>query len=133
MTARVLLARLLLSTSLALLASSADAQITPPTGPVLFCGVQADPAPTSRTVSVDGGPAVSLTVDATVSPRCAPGTTHSFTLPAAQFIIGSHTVTVTSTNEFGSTVGNTYAVVVGLAPGAFTITAALPPLPGGGN
>lgn len=116
---------------LALIPTFANAQITPPTGPVLFCGVQAEPVPTSSTVSVDNGPAVPLTMDATLSTRCAPGSTHSFSLPAAQFPIGSHTVLVTSVNGFGSTMGNLYTVVVGIAPGAFTITAVLPPLPGG--
>lgn len=101
-------------------------QIPPPTDPVPFCGTQASPAADSYTVSVDGGAAQPLTMDATPNAGCAAGET-SFTLPASFFTVGSHTVAVTARNTFGSTPGPAYTVTVGIAPGAFTITRVIPP------
>lgn len=109
------------------LPASSAAQIQPPTGPVVFCGTQATPNPDTYTVSVDGGAAAPLTMDATLNAACPAGSTHSFQLPAASFPIGSHVVRVTATNAFGATAGNAFAVVVGIAPGQFTITALVPP------
>lgn len=102
-------------------------QIPQPTGPVTFCGTQALPTADTYTVSVDGGAAQALTMSASVDARCPGGTSHSFTLPATLFPIGNHSVQVTAINQFGSTAGPTYSVTVGIAPGAFTITAVLPP------
>lgn len=99
--------------------------IQPPTGPVVFCGTQALPAATSYTLSFDSGADEALTMDASVDAACPAGTSHSFKLPAARFTVGTHSVTVTATNQFGSTVGPAYSVVVGIAPGAFTITAVI--------
>lgn len=118
---------LTLSLLLATLASSADAQIPVPSGPVTFCGTQAAPAADSYTVAVDGGAEAPLTMSATVDSRCPAGTSHSFTLPAAAFAVGQHTVRVRGTNAYGSTDGPVYTVTVGIAPGAFTVTAVLPP------
>lgn len=102
-------------------------QIPQPTGPVTFCGVQAAPAADSYTVAVDGGTPVPLTMDATLNAACPAGSTHSFQVAASSFPIGNHTLVVRGTNPFGTTVGPTYAVVVGIAPGTFTITAIVPP------
>lgn len=123
----LVLTLLLLSAALALPVSSADAQILPPAGPVTFCGTQATPTADSYTVSVDGGAATPLSMSATIDSRCPAGTTHSFTLPAAAFPIGQHTVAVTASNAFGATAGPVYTVTVGIAPGAFTVVAVLPP------
>lgn len=117
----------LLVIALALSASAAEAQIPVPSGPVTFCGAQAAPAADSYTVSVDGGAAAPLTMSATPDSRCPAGTSHSFTLPAASFPVGTHTVTVRAVNAFGTTAGPAYTVTVGIAPGAFTVTAVIPP------
>lgn len=103
-----------------------QAQIQPPSGPVTFCAVQTPPTADSYTVSVDGGAALPTTFAAPVA-ACPAGSTHSFTLAASLFPIGSHTIVVTATNAFGSTTGPQYAVVVGIAPGQVTITAVIPP------
>lgn len=116
---------LLLSLVLWLPASS-EAQIQPPSGPVTFCGVQAAPVADTYTVTVDSGAPQAITMAAPVA-ACPAGATHSFTLPAALFPIGSHTLVVHGTNAFGSTTGQSYAVVVGIAPGQFTIIATIPP------
>ena len=111
----------------ALVASRAEAQQIPvPTGPVTFCGVQAQPAADSYLVTVDTAPAQPLTMDTPPNPACAAGET-SFRLPANLFTLGQHTVTVTSRNAFGSTVGPVFRVTVGIAPGQFTITSVIPP------
>jgi hypothetical protein len=118
---------LLLLAALALPASSASAQIPVPSGPVTFCGTQAAPSPDTYTVQVDGGVAQPLTMAASLDARCPAGSTHSFTLPASLFTVGSHTVRVRATNAYGSTDGPTYTVTVGIAPGQFTVTSVLPP------
>lgn len=116
---------------MAMVAATAFAQqIPPPAGPVSFCGVQALPAADSYTVAVDGGAPVALTMDAQINLDCPAGTTHSFQLAASSFPIGNHTVVVTAVNAFGATTGPAYAVQVGIAPGAFTVTAVIPPPPG---
>lgn len=117
---------LVLSLLLSLPASS-EAQIQPPSGPVTFCGTQAAPAANTYTVVVDGGAPQTLTMTAPPVAACPAGATHSFTLPAALFTVGTHRVTVVSTNSFGSTTGPEYSVVVGIRPGAFTVTAVIPP------
>lgn len=118
---------LLVVFSLVLAASvSVQAQIQPPTGPVTFCGTQAAPAADSYTVTVDGGTPQSLTTTAPVA-ACPAGSTHSFTLPAALFSVGTHQVVVRATNTFGATTGPAYQVIVGIAPGRFTVTAVIPP------
>lgn len=101
-------------------------QIPPPTGPVVFCGVQAAPEADSYSVRVDGGEAQSIAFVAAL-PECPSGSTHSFALDASMFPIGSHTVQVIAANAFGATEGPQYAVVVGIAPGQFAITAVIPP------
>lgn len=106
---------------------AAAQQIPPPTGPVTFCGVQAPPAADSYTVAVDGGAPVALTMDATLNPACPAGSTHSFQVAAASFPIGTHQVVVRAINAFGTTQGPAYTVTVGIAPGAFTIHAVIPP------
>lgn len=102
-------------------------QIPPPSGPVTFCGTQATPVAESYTIAIDGAAAVPLTMDATVNAACPAGTTHSFQVPASAFPIGAHTLVVAAVNAFGATAGPSFAVTVGIAPGAFTITALIPP------
>lgn len=121
--------RLMITTvmGLALASVAAAQQIPVPTGPVTFCGVQAAPVADSYTVTIDGGAPVALTMDVTLNAACPAGSTHSFQVAAVSFAIGNHTLVVRGTNAFGSTVGPTYAVVVGIAPGQFTITALIPP------
>lgn len=119
---------LMMVVGLLALASVVEAQQIPqPTGPVTFCGVQAAPAADSYTVAVDGGTPVPLTMDAVLNPACPAGSTHSFQVAASSFPIGNHTLVVRATNAFGTTVGPTYAVTVGIAPGQFTISAVIPP------
>lgn len=108
------------------LPASSEAQIQPPSGPVTFCGIQAAPVADTYTVTVDGAAPQAVTMAAPVA-ACPSGATHSFTLPAALFPIGSHTLVVRGTNAFGSTDGQSYAVVVGIAPGQFAVTATIPP------
>ncbi len=123
----LVLTLLLLSAALALPASSASAQIAPPAGPVTFCGEQATPAADSYTVVVDGGAPQPVTMSVPPAAACPASTTHSFALPAALFTVGTHRVTVIGANGFGSTTGPEYVVVVGIRPGAFTITSVVPP------
>jgi hypothetical protein len=119
-----------------LLASTAAAQtqIPPPAQPLAFCGTQATPAPTSYQLVFDGGTAESVTV---VTPSdtgpvvtfCnanAPGWTHAFTVPANRFAPRptQYAVLLRANNEFGSTPGPAWGVLVGIAPGQFSITAA---------
>lgn len=117
---------LMIVAMIALATAAAAQQIPPPSGPVLFCGVQALPAGDTYTVRVDGGEPQPVTLTAPDA-RCPAGATHAFTLPASLFPIGDHSVQVIAANAFGATAGPVYAVVVGIAPGAFTITAVLPP------
>ena len=115
-----------------LLLGSATARaqaIPPPTNPLVFCGIQALPAPTSYTLIIDGGAPAPLVMDATKSPVCPAASTHSFVVPAAVFTLGLRTFVVTAINAVGPTVGPPYPITVGLAPGAFTITNVV--LPGG--
>ena len=106
---------------------SSEAQIQPPSGPVTFCVTQAPPQPDSYQVSVDAGAYAPVSMAATMDARCPASATHSFTLEAAPFTIGSHTVRLQAVNQFGSTEGPVYTVVVGIAPGQPTIVAVIPP------
>ena len=121
--------------------SSAEEQIPPPTGPVTFCGTQATPTADSyryQVGTVTSAPGASplvvtwdnaeadLTLVAPVA-ACPAGQTHSFALPASLFPIGRRAVRIMSVNAIGSTPGPAYLVVVGIAPGQFTITAVIPP------
>lgn len=121
------LIRCIIVLGLLMSAPPAFPQIPPPSGPVTFCGTQALPVATSYTVAVDAATPAPLTMAATVSPSCPAGSTHSFTQPAALFPIGSHSVVVRAINAFGETVGPSFAVTVGIAPGVFTITALIAP------
>lgn len=124
MTAKMLTIALLL-----FLPVSAVAQIPQPSGPVVFCGVQAAPVAESYQLVFNGGTPEALVMDATIDPGCPVGSTHSFRLPAARFTVGKHEIRVTATNSFGATDGPAYSVVVGIRPGQFTITALI----GGGG
>ena len=101
--------------------------IPPPTGPVVFCGTQAQPDAVSYQLVFDGGAPEPLAMDAAKNAACAASDTHSFQVPAARFTVGNHTAVVRATNTFGTTVGPTYTITVGIAPGQFTITAVVPP------
>lgn len=115
--------RVLMTVIVMLMASAAGAQqIPPPSGPVLFCGVQNGQAPDVYRVSVDGMAPEPLTMDAAVHPECEATATHSFQLTGTRFPLGNHIVVVYAVNEFGATPGNEYQVQVGIAPGQFTIT-----------
>lgn len=121
------LIRCIIVLGLLMSAPPAFAQIPPPSGPVTFCGTQALPVATSYTVAVDAATPAPLTMAATVASACPVGATHSFTLAASLFPLGSHTVVVRSINAFGATVGPAFTVTVGIAPGQFTITALIAP------
>jgi hypothetical protein len=141
MIVKTLLATLLL---LVCLASSAVAQtqIPPPAQPIAFCGTQASPAPTSHQLVFDGGAAEAVTIvtpsgSGAVVTFCnanAPGWTHGFSIPANRFAprAQTYTVSLTALNDFGQTAGVAWDVLVGIAPGQFTITGA-GQLPGGGE
>lgn len=101
--------------------------IPAPANPVVFCGVQANPAADSYQLSFDGGAMEPLTMDATKHTSCPASSTHSFSLPAARFTVGGHSVRVRGVNQFGSTDGPTYNVTVGIAPGQFTINTVITP------
>lgn len=118
---------LMIVAMVALAMPAAAQQIPQPSGPVTFCGTQGTPSADAYTVVVDGGEPTALVMGETVDARCPAGTSHSFTLPAALFPIGTHVVQVTATNAYGSTAGPSYSVTVGIAPGPFTIQAVLPP------
>lgn len=97
-------------------------QIPPPSNPVVFCGQQANPAADSYQLVFNGGTAEPLTMDAIKHAECPAAATHSFSLPASRFTVGTHTVMIKAVNAFGSTDGPAYTVTVGIAPGQFTIT-----------
>lgn len=101
----------------------AQSQFPPPAGPVTICGTQAAPAATSYQLVFDGGApeAVTLTSPAAAACSAVSGATHSFTLPASRFTVGTHTIRVVATNAFGTTTGPAYTVTVGVAPGPFTV------------
>lgn len=116
--------RKLLSALLVLLVPTfVEAQaIAPPTGPVLFCGTQNQPVATSYELVFNGGTPEPLNMDTAVHSQCPAGRTHSFQLPASRFPIGEHKLIIRANNQFGSTSSTTaYTVVVGIAPGEFTI------------
>jgi hypothetical protein len=98
-------------------------QIPAPSGPVIFCGTQATPNADSYQLVFNGGTPEAFTMDATTDAACPAGSTNSFRLPAARFTVGKHSVKVIASNAFGATDGPEYAVVVGIRPGQFTITA----------
>lgn len=113
------------------LATARDAsaqQFPPPTGPVTFCGTQTPPNADSYTLVFDGGAPEAVTLAAPVA-ACPNGSTHSFTIPAARFTVGQHTVRIRATNAFDTTAGPIYTVTVGVAPGPFTVNAVIPPAP----
>lgn len=99
--------------------------IPPPTNPVLFCGTQAAPAADTYMLVFDGGAPEPLTMDATKNALCPASSTHSFTLAASRFTVGQHTLVVRAVNAFGTTVGPVYNVLVGIAPGPFSIDAVI--------
>jgi hypothetical protein len=101
--------------------------IQPPSNPVVFCGTQAAPVASSYQLIFDGAAPVALTMDATVNAACPSGTTHSFSVVAAKFTVGNHTLVVRAINTFGSTDGPVYTVTVGIAPGPFEIKAVIGP------
>lgn len=107
----------------------AQQQIPPPTGPVVFCGAQAPPTADTYQMIFDGGTPEAVTMTAPDA-GCPVGSTHSYSVPASRFTVGSHTVQIRGTNQFGSTTGPSFTVVVGVAPGQFTTTGVIPP--GGG-
>lgn len=112
-------------------ASAQGGAIPQPSGPVAFCGTQAAPIADSYQFIFDGGAPEAVTMTTPGDPAgnplrtfCdanAPGWTHSFSIPAARFVVGTHTVIVRAINAFGSTNGPSFAVTVGIAPGPFTI------------
>lgn len=114
-------------------AASAQSQFPPPANPVAFCGVQTAPDADSYQLVFDGAAPEAVTVStpanapANLLAFCnanQPGWTHGFTVAANRFTVGTHTVALRGTNPFGSTTGPAYNVVVGIAPGQFTIGAA---------
>lgn len=105
--------------------AAAQSQFPPPAGPVTICGTQAAPTAASYQLIFDGGAPEAVTLTAPAA-ACPLGSTHSFTLPAARFTVGVHSVVVRATNAFGSTNGPSYAVSVGIAPGSFTVGAVIP-------
>lgn len=123
----------LISISVSLLlffAASSDASaqaISPPTNPVVFCGSQAAPDATSFQLVFDDGAPEALVMDATKNASCPASSTHSFSVAPERFTVGTHRVKVRSVNVFGGTLGPEREVVVGIAPGQFTIDAVLPP------
>lgn len=123
----ILLSTIVLGLLMSALPASASAQFTPPSGPVLFCFTQAPPEPASWQTVTDNGTAAPMTPTAPAVAACPSAATHSFTLPAAPFTIGTHTVMIRTINSFGPTNGPVYTVVVGIAPGAGTIIAVIPP------
>jgi hypothetical protein len=102
--------------------ASAQSQFPPPADPVTICGTQAAPNATSYQLVFDGGAPEAVTLVAP-SAVCPSGSTHSFTLAAARFTVGPHTLQLRATNAFGTTVGPVHNVSVGIAPGQFTVTA----------
>lgn len=102
--------------------AAAQSQFPPPAGPVTICGTQAPPTADQHQMIFDGGTPESVTLDAPVA-ACPSGSTHSFTLPASRFTVGTHTIALVATNAFGSTTGPAYTITVGIAPGQFTVTA----------
>src|SRR5690242_14858873 len=99
--------RVVLALALLLACSSPSfaQSIPPPTNPVVFCGTQAAPVASSYQLIFDGAAPVALTMDATVNAACPSGTTHSFSVAAAKFTVGNHTLVVRAINAFGSTDG----------------------------
>lgn len=120
-----MLKRMLLVVALLVAVVPALAQVVmpPPANPVVFCGTQAAPAADSYQLAFDGGAPEALTMDATKNAACPASSTHSFSLPASRFTVGTHSLAVTAVNAFGATAGPTYQVLVGIAPGPFTINA----------
>lgn len=107
--------------------ASAQSQFPPPAGPVTICGSQAAPNADSYQLVFDGGAPEAVTLTAPAAAGCPGGSTHSFTLPAARFTVGAHTLALIATNQFGSTTGPAFTVTVGIAPGPFNVTAVIPP------
>ncbi len=104
--------------------ASAQSQFPPPADPVTICGTQAAPTADSYTLVFDGGAPEAVTLGAAAA-VCPVGSTHSFTLPAARFSVGAHTIQIRATNAFGTTAGPVHAVTVGIAPGQFSVTAVI--------
>ncbi len=111
-----------------LLPAAARAQsIPPPAGPVTICGTQAAPAATSYQLVFDAGAPEAVTLTAPAAAACPSGSTHSFTIAAARFPVGQHSVKVLPINTFGTTTTSpSISITVGIAPGAFTPTAVIP-------
>lgn len=118
---------LLLLTALALPASSANAQIPQPSGPVTFCAQRSTPIADNYTASVDDGAPQAITFG--TDARCPASHPASFTLAGAQFTLRAapYLIRVTGTNAFGSTTGPQFSLQIGAAPGLVTIGGVLPP------
>lgn len=106
--------------------AAAQSQFPPPANPVTICGTQAAPVAVSYQLIFDGAAPEAVTLAAPAAAACPVGSTHSFTLPAARFTVGVHTVVIRATNAFGSTNGPSYTITVGIAPGQFTVGAVIP-------
>jgi hypothetical protein len=120
--------RAVLALALATLAAPAAAQSSfpPPPGPVTVCGTQAAPVATSYQLVFDGGAPEAVTLTAPAAAVCPGPSTHSFTIPAARFTVGTHTVKLIPANAFGSNATSTaFTATVGIAPGTFSVTAIL--------
>lgn len=102
----------------------AQSQFPPPADPVTICGTQAPPSADSYTLVFDNAAPEPVTLNAPAA-ICPTGSTHSFTLPAARFTVGQHTIQIRATNAFGTTNGSVHTVSVGIAPGPFSVTAVI--------
>lgn len=119
----LLLVLLLLITPTFTAPAAAQGQIPPSAGLLLFCGVQATPAPDARTVLVDDVAVVPAPTFVANDARCTNPAHVAFTLPAGPFSVRAapYRVVVVASNAFGTTPGQEFLVTIGVAPGAFTI------------
>jgi hypothetical protein len=84
-----------------------------PTAPVTICVKQNLPMAASWTVSVDGGTAQAVTLASPANvEKCAASDSHSFTLPASHFTVGTHTLRLTAIRGSKTKQGPSFTVIV---------------------
>jgi hypothetical protein len=110
-----------------LVVGCASAQVTlpTPTGPLTVCVRQPLPPADSYQLVFDGGAPEAVTVTTPADPaKCAAADTSSFTVPAARWTPGEHTVRVNAINAGGSTTSTVFTVTIQTPkPGEPVITA----------
>jgi hypothetical protein len=102
----------------------AQATLPVPTAPLTVCVNQPLPPATSYQLVFDGGAPEAVTVTAADAAKCKTTDTGSFTVAAARWTVGQHTLRLNAVNAGGSTQGPVFTITIQAPkPGEPAITA----------